>query len=96
MPAFLGQKLPERKKPIFWQWAKGKAVRRGRWKAVANGSEWALYDMQTDRNETTDLKEKHPETFAELKKLHEEWAKHFGGGSKKSRKTKSKKKRGGK
>jgi len=93
VPAFLGQKLPERKKPIFWQWAKGKAVRRGRWKAVANGSEWALYDMQTDRNETTDLKDVYPEIFAELVKLHKDWVKSFSENKKKAKNKSRKQKR---
>ncbi|MCF7848830.1 MAG: hypothetical protein K9M45_08280, partial [Kiritimatiellales bacterium] len=58
------------------------------------GGEWGLYDMEADRNETTDLKDKHPETFAELVKLHEEWAKPFGGKQEKTKKSKSKKKKG--
>jgi arylsulfatase A-like enzyme len=84
LAALLGTKAPGREKPLFWQWQKGKAVRRGEWKAVANGSEWALYNMETDRNETTDLKNQHPETFAELRKLFDEWEKPFAGKSKKN------------
>jgi len=74
LPALKGESLIERQKPIFWQWAKGKAIRVGNWKAVANKDVWALYDMKTDRNETTDLKEKYPDKFQELMKLYDEWA----------------------
>jgi arylsulfatase len=74
LPALKGQALKERQKPIYWQWAKGKAIRVGNWKAVANKDVWALYDMKTDRNETTDLKEKYPDKFQELVKLYDEWA----------------------
>ena len=74
LPALKGQTLKERQKPIFWQWAKGKAIRVGNWKAVYIKGVWSLYDMKTDRNETADLKEKYPEKFQELVKLYDEWA----------------------
>jgi arylsulfatase len=74
LPALKGEALKERQKPIFWQWAKGKAIRVGNWKAVANKEVWALYDMQNDRNETTDLKTKNPDKFQELKNLYDQWA----------------------
>lgn len=74
LPALKGQILKERQKPIYWQWAKGKAIRVGNWKAVANKDDWALYDMKTDKNETNDLKEKYPDKFQELIKLYDEWA----------------------
>ncbi|MCX6327355.1 MAG: arylsulfatase [Bacteroidia bacterium] len=74
LPALKGETIKERQKPIFWQWAKGKAIRVGNWKAVAISDVWALYDMQTDRNETNDLKAKYPDKFQELVKLYDEWA----------------------
>ena len=74
LPALKGEILKERQKPIFWQWAKGKAIRVGAWKAVAIKDVWSLYDMQTDRNETNDLKKKYPDKFQELIKLYDEWA----------------------
>ncbi len=73
-PILLGKNAPERSKPIYWQWAKGKAIRVGDWKAVANKEVWALYNMKVDRNETTDLKLKNPEKFNELKNLYDGWA----------------------
>jgi len=76
LPVLKGEQLKERKKPIFWQWANGKAIRVGKWKAVAHKDVWSLYDMQTDRNETNDLKEKYPDKFQELIKLYDEWARN--------------------
>lgn len=74
LPVLIGEQLKERKKPIFWQWANGKAIRVGNWKAVAHKDVWSLYDMQTDRNETNDLKAKYTGKFEELKNLYDEWA----------------------
>jgi arylsulfatase len=74
LPILLGKNATARVKPIFWQWAKGKAIRIGDWKAVADKDVWALYDMKVDRNETNDLKLKNPEKFKELVQLYDEWA----------------------
>ncbi len=73
LPILKGKNQPERVKPIFFQWAKGKAIRMGDWKVVANKEVWALYNMKDDRNETTDLKLQFPEKFNELIKLYDEW-----------------------
>jgi arylsulfatase len=74
LPSLLGKNQPQRSKPFFWQWAKGKAIRLGDWKAVANKDVWALYNMKVDRNETNDLKISNPEKFNELLKLYNDWA----------------------
>jgi len=73
LPALLGKEIQEREKPVYWQWTKGKAIRLGKWKAVFDGNDWALYDMTIDRNETNDLKEKFPEKFEKLRSLYESW-----------------------
>lgn len=73
LPVLKGERLKEREKPIFWQWNNGKAIRVGNWKAVAQKEAWSLFDMQTDRNETNDLKAKYPGKFEELIKLYDEW-----------------------
>ncbi|GAG29590.1 unnamed protein product, partial [marine sediment metagenome] len=62
-----------RKTPLFWKWANGKAVLKGKWKLVAWGKKWELFDMEKDKTETTDLSATHPEVVNELKSLHEEW-----------------------
>lgn len=69
---FEGRERP-RKKPLFWQWSKGKAVLRGKWKLVSWGRQWELFDMEKDKTETTDLAGKHPEVVGELKSLHAQW-----------------------
>ena len=44
LAAFKGKTAP-RKKPIFWQWSRGKAVMKGKWKLVAWGNKWELFRM---------------------------------------------------
>ncbi len=72
LPIFQGKEIAERP-PIFWQWSRGKAVRKGKWKLVCFGGDWELYDMDVDRTETNDLAADHPRVVAELSALWEEW-----------------------
>jgi len=74
-PIFDNQGRFERE-PIFWQWSRGKAVLKGRWKLVSWGGDWELYDMEKDKTETNNLAESHPEVVAELKSLHSAWLDH--------------------
>jgi arylsulfatase len=74
-PVFSGQ-VTERKQPLFWQWAKGRAVREGRWKLVSQtGSQptWELYDLEMDRTETTDLASQFPDRVRRMAGLWQEW-----------------------
>ena len=77
---FEGKEI-DREKPIFWQWSQGRAVRRGKWKLVAWGkpdeASWQLYDMETDKTETKDLAEKHPDVVKRLERLYTEWARRL-------------------
>ena len=72
---------------MFWEHEGNKAVRRGRWKLVAEypgswrtlrsyptGGAWELYDLDTDRTETRDLAAQHPELVRELAAAWESWA----------------------
>lgn len=77
MPIFEGKTLPECAQPLYWQWSKGKAIHQGRWKAVAYGGQWELYDLDRDRHETNNLAAVHPEVLARRTKLHSEWAGQF-------------------
>jgi len=63
----------KRDQPIYWQWAKGKAVRTGDWKLVAEGSKWQLFNLKEDPAETKDLTRLHPEKAAEMRKMYEAW-----------------------
>lgn len=52
---------------IWWFHDGHKAIRQGNWKAVAPaGESWELYDLDGDREESTDLAATQPEKLAEL------------------------------
>ena len=68
-------KLTDRTEPLIWEFAEygGQiAIRDGQWKAVRQGTKtkapgaWELYDLNTDRAETTNLAQKHPDIVAGL------------------------------
>jgi arylsulfatase A-like enzyme len=67
------EKIKERKNPIFWQWAKGRAVREGQWKLVSGSKKWELYDMSNDKTETNNLAEKNPALVKKLSVLYQDW-----------------------
>ncbi|MEM9158475.1 MAG: arylsulfatase [Verrucomicrobiota bacterium] len=79
IPAFLGGEF-ERNEPLFWQWRESAAIREGSMKAVRFGSEWELYDLSGDRNETVDLAAERPETLASLASQWERWYASVKGG----------------
>lgn len=74
-PTFSGKSL-DRPAPIFWEHEGNRAVRDGRWKAVAKGpgGRWELYDMEADRTEMQDLARKEPERLRQLVLQWETWA----------------------
>ena len=83
LPALAGEKLPDRKKPIFFEWGSGGAVRNGKWKLVTKTlskkskspakARWELYDLSEDLTETTDLAGRHPEVVRRLSRLWQDW-----------------------
>lgn len=68
-PAFNGEAIG-RATPLFFQFGSGSAIRDGRWKLVRSGQTWELYDMATNRSETTDLAGQRPEL---VQKLGAQW-----------------------
>lgn len=72
-PAFFGRRR-DLHDELCWAILKGKAARRGRWKAVryADGP-WHLYDMDADRAELNDLAAEHPDTLAALVDQWNRW-----------------------
>ena len=64
--------------PIGWQHGGNKGYRDGKWKLVSNGTEWELYDMETDRTELNNLAEVHPVITAEMTGKYEKWANRVG------------------
>lgn len=79
LPAIRGDKSI-REKPLFWEWAVGRAVRKGNWKLVAHGkdADWELYDLEKDPSEIQNVSLRFPEKAKELKALFEEWKKKVG------------------
>jgi arylsulfatase A-like enzyme len=62
---------------LFWRSGTSKAVRKGDWKLVISEKSdktW-LYNLATDKSETTDLSQKNPDIVAELQAALKEWEK---------------------
>lgn len=76
LPAIRGEET-ERKKPIYWEWQYGLAVRESNWKLVKQGlnSPWSLFDMEKDPSETADLASKNPKIVERMNKLFNDWKK---------------------
>ncbi len=69
LPAFKGQAI-KRTTPLFFQYAKGSAIRDGQWKLVRNSPGWELYDLSADRNEINNVAAKHSEI---VQKMDAQW-----------------------
>ena len=74
LPLVKGKKV-ERDKPLFWQWRRGRAVREGKWKLVAQGheAEWELYDVMEDPTETNNLADRYPEIVQKMDQQFNDW-----------------------
>ena len=63
---------------LFWQHEINAAVREGNWKLVTSNdrddSAWELYDLSSDRSESLDLWEEHPEMTERLIRQWKHWA----------------------
>jgi arylsulfatase A-like enzyme len=73
-PVFTGKNLE--RKAIYFEHEGNRAVRRGKWKLVAQGREgdWELYNMENDRTETHNLTEEYPELVRRLSDMWQQWA----------------------
>ncbi|SEJ51696.1 Arylsulfatase A [Cyclobacterium xiamenense] len=58
---------------VFWRFKNQGAARKGNWKLVKIDGEEKLYDLSTDIQETTDVKEEFPEVYQELNSAYKEW-----------------------
>ena len=64
---------PERM--LFFEHQGNRAIRDGKWKLVAlDDRPWELYDLQTDRTESSNLAAEHPEMIDDLNAKWEKWA----------------------
>ncbi len=77
LPIMKNEKV-ERNKPLFWEWAKGQAIRDGEWKLVAYQGKWELYNLNNDPVEAHDLSMSNPEKVEELKSKYKTWALEVG------------------
>ena len=76
LPILKGQ----RRKPhgeLFFEFARYKGLRAGKWKIAWRKGPWELYDVEADRTELNNLAEKMPEKVAELAERHEAWIKEL-------------------
>lgn len=74
--ALQGKRDPQRTEPMIWEfngYGGIVAIRDGKWKALRRNLkrgkqplEWELYDLELDRNETTDLAKNHPDIVKRL------------------------------
>jgi len=64
---------------LFFHHLDNRALRVGDWKVVSAGPKgpWELYDLKTDRGETTNLAEKHPDRLAEMTRQWEKLETEF-------------------
>jgi len=82
--SLLNQEKHLRKRgPLFWSHSKGRAVRVGDWKLVAEGkNKWELYDLEKDPVELYDRSKEMPEKVMELERLFADWDKRTNLGKK--------------
>ena len=74
LPAFAGKQI--HRDALFWEHEGSRAVRMGKWKAVAllATGQWELYDMDRDRTEMHNLASRYPERLKELVQAWNQWA----------------------
>ncbi len=74
VPSFQGRELPGR--ALFWEHEGNRAVRLGDWKLVAQGDKgpWELYNLKSDRTETSNLAGKEPDRVRTMAALYETWS----------------------
>lgn len=66
-------------KTLFWEHEGSRAIRKGRWKLVAEiGEPWELYDLDVDRSEINNLAGKYPDKVKALETEYLKWAKKVG------------------
>ena len=73
LPLFTGNEY-EGHDALFWSHARGRAVRQGRWKLVAERNQpWELYDIEADPTEVANLASSHPGQVEQLEALWDVW-----------------------
>ena len=71
--AFAGKPVADRTN-IFWKHARGRAIRSGKWKLVAQSKgNWELYDLDNDPTELNNIANENPKVASKLRKQWEAW-----------------------
>ncbi len=67
-------------RPIFLERGGNRAVRKGKWKIVSTypAKDWELYNIETDRGETTNIAKENADVIKELVADYEAWSKANG------------------
>jgi arylsulfatase len=74
IPALRGKDWT-REKPLYWEHEGNCAIRQENWKLVRKyPGDWELYNLEQDRTELVDLREKNKPKAEQLRKLHERWS----------------------
>ncbi len=79
VPLLKGESEAWPERTLFTRWRNRGAVRTDHWRAVnaqkkaSKFGRWALFDMQNDPGETTDVAAKHPEVINKMKKEYQGW-----------------------
>ncbi len=72
-PTLLGQKAKQKKHEyLFWRWSRFRAVRMGKWKGVQTNKDLALYDLNEDLGEESDVASQHPKVVSRMREIIDE------------------------
>jgi arylsulfatase A-like enzyme len=81
-------RAPEVERTLFWRTAVGqrtqKAVRRGDWKLVVDGTHMFVYNVRNDMGERTDMSQREPAIARSLRQLIAQWERDVDGEAKAS------------
>ena len=58
---------------VFWRFNDQKAARQGKWKLLIQDGQSALFNLEEDQQESTDVKDANPTIYHTLKQALEEW-----------------------
>jgi len=72
LPVCTGTRAPY-DRTLFWRTASREAARHGQWKYLKDSDTERLFDLSIDPGEKTDLRLKHADVFADIKRLFLAW-----------------------
>ncbi|MBU1820687.1 MAG: arylsulfatase, partial [Bacteroidetes bacterium] len=78
LPVFLKKKRQSYAQ-LFFEHEGGKALIEGDWKLVyPKRKSWELYNLKTDRTESTNLMDKYPDKAREMQQKYDVWSRRMG------------------